>query len=198
MAKRLVCDACQRPEKTCICGCAQRLPNQLKWCFLQHPSEVKEAKGSLTLARLCLPQAQWFVGEVFEAHHPLWAWLASKTQVYLLYPPTQEFSGELVAAECLGEALCSPEIGVLVLDGTWRKTRKMLFLNPRLAQLARLSITPNAPSRYQIRKEPSLEAISTLEAIAHVHHCAGEYATAKALNRAFDAFIEIQKTYRPR
>jgi DTW domain-containing protein len=53
---------------------------------------------------------------------------------------------------------------LVVLDGTWRKSRKMLHRNPLLQGLPRLSLTDAPPSGYAIRKAHNPGQLSTLEA----------------------------------
>jgi hypothetical protein len=60
-------------------------------------------------------------------------------------------------------------ITLIVLDGTWWQASKLLKLNPDLAALPRLRLTPPRPSLYgEIRREPARHCVATIEAIAHV------------------------------
>src|SRR5690606_4238977 len=53
---------------------------------------------------------------------------------------------------------------LLVLDATWRKSLKMLYLNPTLASLPRFSLRVREPSRYHIRTHHKPHQLSTFEA----------------------------------
>jgi DTW domain-containing protein YfiP len=55
-------------------------------------------------------------------------------------------------------------VQLVVLDGTWRKSRKMLHLNPLLRRLPRLSLEDVPASNYLIRKAHKVGQLSTLEA----------------------------------
>jgi DTW domain-containing protein len=83
------------------------------------------------------------------------------------------------------------------LDGTWRKSRKMLYLNPLLQQLPRLALRDLPPSSYRIRKAHKPDQLSTLEAtcaaLAQLESDAGRFAP---LLRAFDGFVAQQSAYR--
>jgi DTW domain-containing protein YfiP len=57
---------------------------------------------------------------------------------------------------------------LVVLDGTWRQTRKMLRRLPELARLPRFSLAPprEEDDRARLRQAPRPDARSTLESIA--------------------------------
>jgi DTW domain-containing protein YfiP len=55
----------------------------------------------------------------------------------------------------------------VVLDGTWRKTQRMLLTSPDLQALNKLQFMTDLPSRYRLRKASDAHMLSTLEAIAH-------------------------------
>lgn len=189
---RDICLKCQRPQKACICHCVYAVETPLNIAFLQHPSEVKETKGTAWLAHMCLTHSQFWVGEVFEDEHPLWHWLKAFNHVSILYPQTEGFQGAIVEAAHL-----PTHSAVLIVDGTWRKTRKMLYLNPRLTELSRVQIHPETPSEYQIRKEPSAQSLSTMEASAQLLKEYGDVQASNHLKHSFKEFIAFQKQFWP-
>lgn len=82
---------------------------------------------------------------------------------------------------------------LVVLDGTWRKSRKMLHRNPLLVALPRLSLPDPAPSRYQIRKAHRPQQLSTLEAARHaLVHLEGNAEGFEPLLHAFTEFVARQ------
>ena len=82
---------------------------------------------------------------------------------------------------------------LVVLDGTWRKSRKMLQRNPLLQALPRLSLTPLAPSRYSVRKAHQPHQRSTLEAAcAALAQLEGDSDKFSPLLAAFDGFVAQQ------
>jgi hypothetical protein len=57
--------------------------------------------------------------------------------------------------------------GVVLLDGSWSEAKTLWWRNPWLLKLRRLVLNPRGPSRFgQVRREPRLEALATLEAAA--------------------------------
>lgn len=147
------CPCCLRPLSTCLCALARPVPSELDLLILQHPLEEREAKGTARLLHLCLGgRSRLLVGETFEP-----ALLAPVLPgAVLLYPadPAQPTPPLPAAPQRL-----------IVLDGTWRKSRKMLALNPQLQALPRLSWAVPPASRYAAaRKAQQTHQLSTLEA----------------------------------
>jgi len=124
--------------------------------LLQHPDEQFEAKGTARLLSLSLSRCTVWVGEQFDAGA-----LAQVTcGAALLYPAS--------AASMAVHSDAVPPTCLVVIDATWRKSRKMLALNPLLQTLPRLALTAldsAAPSRYAaLRRAHQSQQLSTLEA----------------------------------
>jgi len=180
---RLRCERCLRPESHCLCPLIPQLDSRTRVLVLQHPSEVTHALNTARLATLGLNNAQLVIGEVFDDIHAL------------LNPPGYRpcllFPGEgaqvLVAEE--GESL--PML-LVVPDGTWRKARKLLHLNPELAALPRVTLGVVPATRYRLRKAPGPDALSTLEAITHALQIIEAPRSFAPLLVPFEALIEQQ------
>ena len=154
--RRALCARCQRPVRGCLCQWITPTVNHVPLRVLQHPLEHGHAKGSLPLLRLSLTQCTVTTAEVFNAEQQA-EWQQPGT--WLLYPGTCTAAD----ADTLHPAFGSVR-QLLMLDGTWRKTRKLLHLNPTLQQLPRFALPAPPPSRYGIRKAQQPEQRSTLEA----------------------------------
>ena len=182
---RAQCSRCLRPQTHCLCALIPQLDSRTRVLLLQHPSEVGHALNTARLADLGLLNAELRVGEVFED-------LAT-----LLNPPGYQarllFPGEgaqlIDTAEPSDESL--PWL-LVVPDGTWRKARKLLHLNPLLAQLPRVTLPEGAVSRYRLRKAPGPGALSTLEAIVQALEILEAPTSFAPLLRPFEALIEGQ------
>ena len=86
-----------------------------------------------------------------------------------------------------------------MLDGTWRKSRKMLHGNPLLQQLPRLSLQGLPASHYLIRKAHRPDQLSTLEATcAALAQLESSVETFLPLLTAFDGFVAQQLGSRAR
>ena len=53
---------------------------------------------------------------------------------------------------------------LILPDGTWHHVKTLMREIPRLRTLPRYQLAPASPGRYRIRREPNLQALSTLEA----------------------------------
>lgn len=202
---RPICPRCSRPLRTCLCGWVRPTANQVSVLLLQHPLEASHAKGSATLLHLSLARCQREVGEQFD-EAALQPWLGSPGHAVLLYPATQRAgpSGP-DAADASGPNLFVPsastnlaKLCLVVLDATWRKSRKMLHSNPLLAQLPRLSLQAPPPSRYSIRKAQQPHQRSTLEATAlALQQLEGDEQRYQPLLQAFEGFVAEQGAFAP-
>lgn len=180
---RARCERCLRPADHCLCALIPALGSRTRVLILQHPSEVNHALNTARLAALGLTNAQLQVGEVFE---DLPQWLSQPGyQACLLFPGEEAVS---LKANRVDDAA----VLLVVPDGTWRKARKLLHLNPLLAALPRVVLTNAPASRYRLRKAPGPEALSTLEAIVHALHTLEPETSFDGLLRPFDALIDGQ------
>lgn len=195
--RRLQCPRCHRPQSACICALAQPLQAATQVLILQHPLELQEAKGTARLLHLCLPGSRLEVGEAF-APQQLQQWLygawpgaEAPQQTILLYPQTPDQPAAL-AALTDGDAP-APVRRLVLIDGTWRKSRKMLYANPLLVQLPRLALTDTGPAGYRIRKAPRAGQLSTLEAAALALQALEAWPDGapplQALQQSFDGLI---------
>lgn len=178
---RIICPRCNRPESRCLCALIPSLPSRTRVLILQHPSEVNHALNTARLAALGLVNAELVVGETVDAA--------------LLNPPGYRacllFPGE--GAQPLAASSAGQQPMLLVVpDGTWRKARKLLHLNPALAALPRVTLDGAPPSRYRLRKAPAAGALSTIEAITQALEVLEAPASFQALLAPFDALIDGQ------
>ncbi|MDF2641129.1 MAG: hypothetical protein K0R45_401 [Pseudomonas sp.] len=177
------CERCLRPAAHCLCALIPSLGSRTRVLLLQHPSEVNHALNTARLAALGLTNAQLRVGEVFEDLHELLSQPG--------YQPRLLFPGEGAQVLTRQGAEDLPTL-LIVPDGTWRKARKILHLNPLLAALPRVTLSGAPTSRYRLRKAPAADALSTLEAVVHALETLESPTSFAPLLRPFEALIEGQ------
>lgn len=189
--RRPVCSLCLRAQTACICHWIRPTASRVEVLILQHPREQTEAKNTGRLLHLSLSHSQLAVGEVFD--EPV---LSPKTTV-LLYPP-ENLQGHGHAASLPEGVLQDPAaLRLVVLDATWRKSRKMLHLSPWLRGLPRLALNAVPASRYAIRKAHSPEQLSTLEATClALMQLESDPVLCQPLLAAFDGFVAQMQAYR--
>lgn len=206
MHKRPSCLSCLRPLKTCVCKHIQIVENETQLVILQHSLEVTEAKNTGRLLHLCLKNSQIFEGETFGDSF-LKIMQTDRFRDLLLYPEDQEasISNNAPIAEDYdanerrsGDSQEPLPYRLWVLDATWRKSRKMLYLNPFLQRMPRLSLDNCPSSLYTIRKAHKENQLSTLEASCYALQKleANRVDYSPVLN-AFAAFVAEQHTFLP-
>ena len=204
MPPRSLCAQCLRPPRACWCGCVQPIQSQVQVLVLQHPMEVGHAKNTARALHLCVQGSQLKVGEVFEPedlHHWLHApWTVDDAsepiRTVLLYPstPYDPQLPVLPAPVMPSQWLVQPKgLRLVVIDGTWRKSRKMLYLNPALQKLPRFALNDVPQGRYAIRKAHAPGQLSSFEAaalaLAQLQGWGDEHEAWQHLMHSFDAVI---------
>ncbi|MFL6697239.1 MAG: tRNA-uridine aminocarboxypropyltransferase [Vitreoscilla sp.] len=181
---RARCAACGLPARTCVCALVVRVGNQVEVLVLQHPGETDEAKNSVRLLGLSLARCRVVVGEAFEPAVLLALLGGGVSGNALLYPTEPSAAPQELGSTARPKRL-------VVLDGTWRKTLRMLHANPLLQSLPRWSIAPSGPARYAaLRKARLPSQLSTLEAtcaaLAQIEQAPARY---ESLLQAFERFV---------
>ncbi|MBL0843541.1 tRNA-uridine aminocarboxypropyltransferase [Pseudomonas mediterranea] len=180
---RIHCPRCHRPQSHCLCPLIPSLDSRTRVLLLQHPSEVNHALNTARLAALGLNNAELIVGEVFENLPALLN--QPGYRACLLFPGED-------AQPMQAYGLSDDPLLLVVPDGTWRKARKLLHLNPLLAALPRVTLADGGVSRYRLRKAPGPGALSTVEAIVQALQVLEAPMSFEPLLRPFEALIEGQ------
>jgi len=153
---RAECDGCGRPESVCLCSHLVHYTLPFNLTIWQDPDESRHPLSTAPLLERTIDGCRRLVGDQF-AYNDVFSGAPVET-VALLYPADDSL-------EVVG-----PEIGrdrvshVLVLDGTWRKVRRLTLMNPWLLNLPRVSLSPQTPSAY-LRASQHESGVSTLEAV---------------------------------
>jgi len=173
------CPSCQRPLSHCLCSLFPSLASRTQVLILQHPSESGHALNTARLVARGLSTAELRVGELFGDLPD------DGIRNYLLFPGEDDVPLASLAAS-------AEPVRLIVPDGTWRKARKLLHLNPGLASLPRVALPEGLVSRYRLRKAPMPGALSTLEAVVTALNTLEGEGRFDALLRPFEALIEAQ------
>jgi DTW domain-containing protein YfiP len=157
--------------------------------FLQHPREADVAIGTARMASLCLPRSELHVGVRWAGTRALASLHADPSR-----PPALLYPGE--GATDLALAPPPGPITLVVVDGTWAQTKKVVKENPELAALPRYAFRPEAPSEYRIRREPDEAFVSTIEALSYVLGALeGDPERFRSLLEPFRAMVATQLAF---
>lgn len=199
--KRPMCNTCNRPVRNCICALISPIANRVEILILQHPDEAPNAKNTAGLLHLSLKNSQLQIGEHFAAQD-LDSWLfADQKQPLLLYPEIPEYKAlGLTAPQPLPalNLMTANQLRLVIIDATWRKSRKMLYLNRALQSLPRMMLTETPSSIYKIRKAHSENQLSTLEASCYaLQQLEQQQVDYAPLLTAMNLFVGQQSAFVP-
>lgn len=154
-AARAYCYRCMRVQSMCLCADLSLCSNRTEIHVLQHPKERRHAFGTVRLLKIGLEKLKVYNLESGQGGSHLMP-EGFPLDAGILYPGP----GSLDLAELSQDDKPSK---LVVIDGTWSQAHCMYRDTPWLQKLTRYRLHPTEPSRYQIRKEPSFECLSTLE-----------------------------------
>lgn len=181
--RRQRCQQCARPQTHCLCDLIPHLPSQTRVLLIQHPDETQHALNTARMTALGLQNSTLIIAETvddLEQHLQLPGYRAC-----VLFPG--EGAQQLSAYQTGQHPLL-----LVVPDGTWRKAQRILYCNPLLAALTRVTLPLGLSSRYRIRKAPNTQALATVEAVSYALDILEPDKDFSPLLRPFDALIEGQ------
>jgi DTW domain-containing protein YfiP len=186
---RQYCSVCQRPLSVCYCSALVQVANKIKVLIIQHPLEVTHPFNTGRMAHLCLANSELIIAESLSPEE-LNNLLA--TPSVLLYP----------SLAWLSEPDCSLDLQksnsnvqqLIVIDATWRKSKKILHLHPQLQQLPRLSLEGDLTSNYQIRKSSLPNSLSTVESVVNAMRLLDPGTDFELMLKPFKRMIELQRS----
>lgn len=222
---RICCTVCLRPEKTCICHLFCHIDNNVNVIVLQHPTEVNQTKGTVTLLANSLQQCDVIVGENFSDNAEVTQAIKKyRNNVYLLYPnenatvltpykspykltppklsttkvKAKESNNLVIQTESKDSLFNRSDVKcIIVLDGTWKKAYKMYMLNTFLHELPHLTLPTSMQGEYKIRKTQKENALSSLEACAYaLMSLESNDDKYQPLLSSFHKFNDFQMAYR--
>lgn len=157
--ERPTCYRCFRPTAFCLCAAIPTVDNRTEVLILQHPRERTHPFGTARLAELGLSNSRVLVDFLGCLRRDT-ARLGPLDGAALLYPhPSARDVTELAPDE-------RPR-RLVVIDGTWHHARTLYRDIPVLHELPHLTLPGHLRSAFQIRRQPNLHCLSTIEALVH-------------------------------
>ncbi|WP_426357041.1 tRNA-uridine aminocarboxypropyltransferase [Pseudocolwellia sp. HL-MZ19] len=222
--KRQCCSVCLRAKVGCICHLFTEINNEIHVVVLQHPTEVSQTKGTVTLLANSLTNCDIIIGENFSGNEAFVDILSRyENDIVLLYPSEN--------AEVIASTECDPSVQdcavsdsntldadkaqkqnsentennnarspkcIILIDGTWKKSYKMYMLNEALHHIPHLTLPDHIQGDYRIRKTQKEQALSSLEACTYalllLENDANKY---QPLLNSFSQFNDFQLSFKP-
>lgn len=156
---RECCSRCGFPISTCLCEAIQPVNNSTKLIVLQHPDEVKNKKNTIKLAKMACSNIEVIIGESEQDFAEIKQVLVN-SKTALLFPSELATNFDDLPAQSQFDYL-------VILDGTWRKAKRIYFVNPWLQALPHLQFSLTNKSQYSIRSTSQEFSLSSIEAIAY-------------------------------
>ena len=183
---RPLCNACGNPPARCICDLTVQIDTRTRLLVWQHPKEQNHPKGTVKLLLNCLPNSRLIVAEKLNLEDiQVQSTNQRSDSLPVLLFPSDKQDNEIRTPQSTVDTL-------LLLDGTWRKTRRMIYENPWLSSLPRLSLDITAAnSNYRIRKAEKPGQLSTLEAACQaINQLEGKAELTQPVIQAFDRYMQ--------
>lgn len=181
------CPNCQRPLAVCYCSALVQIANKIKVVIILHPLEQKHPFNTGRIAHLCLNNSELFIKETFKDEE-LEKLLSTSSA--LLYPSlpwlpeTLELNSS--ANPCIQQ--------LIIIDASWRKSKKILHLHPRLQTLPRINLTGGLTSNYQIRKTSIENGLSTIESVVEAMQILEPETDYRAMLKPFEKMVALQQS----
>ena len=183
---RSYCSRCAYPESSCLCSAITETRYQIQIVVLQHPSEVKHAKNTARLISLVAPETETVIGETAEDFQAVRKRLQADPHSVVLYPcPESKPLAEVAKGQTIKR--------LVIIDGTWRKAKKIWLSNPWLHSLRVCHLDAAASSSYRIRSGSVPDGLASIEAAAQALQALGESNTDALL----EAFMAMQENWPP-
>ncbi len=184
---RAFCPGCEFLKSRCLCETLKSIHNNVHLVVLQHPSESKHPLNTVRIMKKSFQNITVILGEDFTTHAQLNDTLNNPSnRCSLLYPTPQAKRLSLD-----GVAQQAPT-HLILLDGTWRKAKKIFLSSKNLQELLAFTFVTEEMSDYRIRKSSIENSFSTLEASSFaLKFLEPELDTSAAL-ASFKQMIEFQ------
>ncbi len=173
------CRRCWVRDGYCICAEIPTVSTKTGVLVIRHERESFKSTGTARVAHLALPNSHI---------------LDSGEESSLT---NDQLAGQLQGASVLFPSAepapwpAAGEIGkLIVLDGTWRQTRRMFAKLPALHGLPRLTLPPKEAPVLRLRASTFSEGRSTLEAIADALGMLEGEAVATPLHQLHALYVE--------
>lgn len=184
---RSFCPECEFLNSRCLCDTLKIIPNRVHLIVLQHQTESKHPLNTVRIMKKSFKEITVLVGEDFTNDIKLNSLLCNPENVIaVLYP---DENSQLLNAE---SSIDKNITHLILIDGTWRKAKKIFMLSQNLHTIQTLRLDPTDNSDYRIRKAPTDSALSTLEASVEAFKLIDPTLDTTPVTQSFKKMIDHQ------
>ncbi len=179
------------PLKVCLCELVAGISSRHCFRLLTHDQEHGKSTNTGKLIRAMLPKTRVFNwSRVATDENFLWLLDNSVYQGVLVFPENYAVPGQkCLSLENRAEKKTDP-LAFIILDATWQQARKMYRQSPYLHNLPMLSLVPEAPSIYSLRRNSHSQHLCTAEVAAHALSVVGETRLSDMLNAIVQVYCD--------
>ena len=162
----------------CLCAELPALQSRTRFVLVRHFKEGFKTSNTGRLLARCLPDtvmADW------RGRGEPWS-LALPPDAVLLFPGEDALTPAEVAARA--EARAQP-LTIVLIDGTWKQSRKMARMVPGLSALPRVQLPATNAPELVLRRRVVPNGLCTIEAAAALLAALGEQAASEGLLTAW-------------
>jgi DTW domain-containing protein YfiP len=191
---RDTCHTCLQPETVCYCDLIKPFDPKIEFAILIHPIERKRRVATGRMSHLMLKRSHLITGHDYSNDPKVNALIENpKNNCLILYPGQRSHNiGEIEGLNESARTQFFPDdknLVLFVIDGTWNTARKTMYWSQNLLKLPRICFTPKKPSNFRVRKQPSPEYYSTIEAIHETIELLGPIQHFDVASRAHDQLL---------
>lgn len=188
---RELCTTCLQPEFGCYCQHIFRFDPIVKFIILIHPIERRRRIATGRMSFLCLENSELIAGMQFGANERVSEIIRDpRYDCVLLYPGHNSMN--LSKVESKPNLFSKTKIPVVfVVDGTWTTARKMVNQSKNLLSIPKICFTPPGQSQFKVRKQPTPECYSTIEAVHYSLELLGPQVGFDTNSRVHDKLLFV-------
>ena len=156
---RKKCYKCYRPSSSCMCKYIEAFDTDTKFVILMHPKEFKKVKNNTGhFTHQSLKNSELFIGVDFSNHNRVNE-IISSHQSFILFPSVDAIN--LTKENPKNQS--NKKMAIFLIDSTWACTKKMFTQSANLQKLKHLSFDTSRVSQYEIKEQPQVNYLSTIE-----------------------------------
>jgi DTW domain-containing protein YfiP len=178
------CPKCKINELLCFCDLIPKIQLETKVLIIMHKAEVNLTSNTATLAKESLINSEIRLRGIENAPVKLDD-LDDEYENYVLFP-----SGNAEELNPGFRNKRNKKIRLIIPDGSWSQAKKMIKREKQLINYPKVKLPEGPASNYRLRKEPTLESVSTFEAIARALGILEGEITQTELETIFNIMVE--------